>query len=245
MRRIKIAIAYDGTDYYGFQRQKDKPSVQGRIEEALFKKLGCEIKINGASRIDRGAHAEGQVIAFSESSKMTPDEIKRALNSVLPKDIVVLEATEVSLDFNPRHAKERVYRYTILNQETRSCFLRKYSYFYPFSLNVRKMREATEFIIGRHDFSPFSGKGWRNPYREIKEIKIKRRFGEHKERLIIFDITGDSFLPQMIRTIIGGILEVGKGKKDISYLKNILSKKAEKPFIVPALGLSLSEVSYK
>lgn len=244
MRRIKLTLSYDGTDYYGFQRQKDKPSVQGRLEEALLKITKEEIQIKGASRIDRGAHAEAQVVAFSTDSKMTPEEIKRALNSVLPKDIVVLEAREVSLDFNPRHAKERVYRYTILNQEKRSVFLRRYSYFYPFSLNIRKMQEASRFIIGRHDFSPFSGKGWQNPYREIKEIKIKRRLGEHKERFIFFDITGDSFLPQMIRTIIGGILEVGRLKKDVLYLKEILSKRAEKSSIVPALGLSLCEVRY-
>jgi tRNA pseudouridine38-40 synthase len=245
MRRIKLTLSYDGTDYYGFQRQKDKPSVQGRLEEALLKITKEEVQTNGASRIDRGAHAEAQVVTFSTDSKMTPEEIRMALNSVLPKDIVVLEATEVSLDFNPRHAKERVYRYTILNQEKKSVFLRRYSYFYPYSLNIRKMQEASRFIIGRHDFSPFSAQGaWRNPYREIKEIKIKRRLGEHKERLILFDITGDSFLPKMIRTIMGGILEVGRLKKDVLYLKEILSKRAEKPFIVPALGLSLSEVRY-
>ncbi|MEK9150017.1 MAG: tRNA pseudouridine(38-40) synthase TruA [Candidatus Desantisbacteria bacterium] len=244
MRRIKIDLAYDGTDYYGFQRQKDKPSVQGRLEEALFKITKCEIKIKGASRIDRGAHAEAQVVAFSTTSKMTPDEIKRALNSVLPGDIVVLGSSEASLDFNPRHAKERVYRYTILNQKMRSVFFRRYSYFYPYPLNIRKMQESARLIIGKDDFSPFSGKGYRNPYREVKEIKIKRMLGRAKERLILFDITGDSFLPQMIRTIIGGLLEVGRCKKDILYLKDILEKKAERPVIVPALGLSLSEVRY-
>ncbi|MBU1261507.1 tRNA pseudouridine(38-40) synthase TruA [bacterium] len=244
IRRIKLTLSYDGTDYYGFQRQKDRPSVQGRIEEALFKITKSEIKIKGASRIDRGAHADGQVVAFFTGSVMMPDEIKRGLNSVLPKDIVVLLAEEVSADFNPRHAKERVYRYVIINQQTRSVFLRRYGYFYPHPLNVRKMQEATGFIIGRHDFSPFSGKDYKNPYREIKEIKIKRGLGRAKERLILFEVTGDSFLPHMIRTIIGALIEVGREKKPILYLKDILEKRAERPSIVPALGLSLSEVRY-
>ncbi|MFH0774761.1 MAG: hypothetical protein V2A53_04610 [bacterium] len=166
LRRIKLTLSYDGTDYYGFQRQKDKPSVQGRLEEALFKITKCEIQIQGASRIDRGAHAEAQVVAFWTGSKMTPDEMQRALNSVLPKDIVVLLAEEVSGDFNPRHAKERVYRYTILNQEVRSVFFRRYSYFIPIHSILERCRRQQNLLLEGMTFLLFLAR--------VTEIPIER-----------------------------------------------------------------------
>jgi tRNA pseudouridine38-40 synthase len=244
MRKMRLKIAYCGTAYSGWQRQKDGRGVQNVVEEAISRVTQEEIRVKAASRIDAGAHSLCQIVCFETEREFSCEVIKDAVNSVLPKDIVVLKAEDVVSSFNPRHAKERRYRYTVLNQAERSCFLSRYTYFYPYPLNLKRMQRASEALVGKHDFTPFASPSSRRPYREVKEIKIRRKKGLFGERLIIFDITGDSFLPHMIRRIVGTLIDVGRRKIQPEEIKRILEEKKGAGPAVPACGLVLLEVIY-
>jgi len=246
MRNIKLTIAYDGTNYYGFQKQRDKPTVAGRLEDAIFKVTKEETKIIGASRLDCGAHSLGQVASFKTKSKLLANNLKNALNSFLPPDIIIKDVEDVDETFNPRHAKQRRYRYIVLNNSYKSPIFLRYSYFFPKFLNIEMMREVGQIFIGKKDFSSFVRGDGRSPIREIKSISITQNEGYFGENLIFFDITGVSFLHNMIRCIVAVILKVGEKHLSLKDARDILFAKDRKlaPWITPPQGLFLMGVDY-
>ncbi|MEW6680141.1 MAG: tRNA pseudouridine(38-40) synthase TruA [bacterium] len=246
MRNIKLTIAYDGTNYYGWQRQKDKPTVQRMLETAIFKVAKENVKTIGASRIDKGAHALAFVATFKTGSNIPALNLKNALNSFLPYDIIIKNIEEIDLSFNPRHAKERRYRYIVLNDRVKSPVFLRYSYFFPGSLNIEMMKEASNIFVGKMDFSSFVRRDERNPVREIKSISISSQMGIFSENLIFFDISGISFLHNMIRCIVATLIKVGSGLLNLDAVSSIIHGKNRKlaPWTTPSHGLFLIGIDY-
>ncbi len=160
MRNIKLVIEYDGTNYHGWQLQPGLKTIQGMLESSLSTIAKADVTLYGAGRTDAGVHALGQVANFRTDSRMTPEEFRMALNSVLPGDIVIKHVQEVQEDFHARYsAVSRTYRYTILNEKTPSAFLRNYVYRVPDSIDVDSMADACKALLGTHDFSSFASTG--------------------------------------------------------------------------------------
>ncbi|MBU1487332.1 tRNA pseudouridine(38-40) synthase TruA [bacterium] len=249
-KNIKLLIAYEGTDYHGWQRQSDLKTVSGTLEEALFKLTGEKISLIGASRTDSGVHAQGQVANFITKSKIPIKAYPPALNSFLPRDIVVYESQEVPLSFHARYsAKLRIYRYLILNSCYPSPLSRRFATYIPYKLDLGLMKEGAKYLLGTHDFTSFSScQPHRNPVRTIDRLSIEKAY--HREdgegSHIKFEIAGQSFLGQMIRIIVGTLLKVGKRKFPPSKIKEILEarNRASASQGVPACGLCLLRVQY-
>ena len=247
MRTFKITFEYDGAGFCGWQTQaQGERTVQGAMGEVLLKIFKQPIKVIASGRTDSGVHARGQVISFKADTRMKPLEIKRAMNSLLPKDIAVHEAREVKDDFHAQYSvKEKTYRYTILNRKHRSAFLRDRVYFYPYALNVLDMRHAAKYLVGRHDFKSFQAydpiRAQRQTVRTIKKIVIKK-----EEDLIHIEVTADGFLYKMVRNIVGTLLSVGSGQLLLSEMPKILKAKNRKKAgtTAPAEGLCLMAVKY-
>jgi len=254
MRNLKIKIEYKGTNYCGWQTQKNnrntrlqtlqRKSIQEIIEEILQKILQEKVKLISSGRTDAGVHALGQVANFKTTSNIIPKRLQKSLNDLLPEDIVVSSVEEVGGDFHSRfNAKSKVYRYTILNRNYPSVFLKDTVYFYPYPLDIRLMRKESRVLIGRHDFKSFqaSGKKEIDTIRTIKKIKILKN-----KDLIFVDIEGNGFLHNMVRSIVGTLLEIGRGRLRRGSLKKILlsrDRKAAGPTL-PARGLCLVKVNY-
>ncbi len=246
MRNIRLTLQYDGTNYFGWQRQKNTPLTIAEILGKILKKiLREEIKLIAAGRTDAGVHARAQVVNFTTVSSITVLRLRQSLNSLLPKDIRIVKAQGVSLDFNSRYsAKSKTYRYTILNSHSSDVFLRRYvNHFSRFRLDVSAMREASSILVGSHDFSSFkrTDKLKKTTVRELKEIKIIKNGA-----LIHIEVTANSFLYHMVRNIAGTLIEIGKGKLAPESLKKILQAKDRKRAgpTAPACGLCLMKVKY-
>lgn len=245
MRNIKLTIEYDGTNYFGWQIQPKGETIQGVIEERLKKITSEHVHLIGAGRTDSGVHALGQVANFKTNSNIDIFSLKRALNSLLPEDIVIKKVEEVDLGFNARkHAKTKVYEYRILNRETPSVFLRRFTWHIPYKLNLGEIKKATEILIGEHDFSSFrsSGSTAKNSIRKIFRAEWKRS----RDGLVLFEIEANGFLKQMVRSIVGTLIEVGRGKIDVETFKKILESKDRRKAgpTAPANALILKEVKY-
>lgn len=249
MPNYKLTIEYEGTNYHGWQRQKTKVTVQEIIEQGLEKIFDEKIRIMGQGRIDSGAHALGQVANFKMEKDFNLLNLKKALNSILPQDIRIKDAESVDDKFHARYsAKARHYRYVIYRGEF-SVWLRKFAYFYPYELNIKNMKEAAQYLIGRHDFSPFqtTGSPVKSPVKTVKSIEIEKGdfdfFGELP--VLSFNIEADAFLYRMVRNIVGTLLEVGRGRIQPAEVKEILNRgKSRKGQTVPAYGLYLVKVEY-
>lgn len=245
MRNIKLIIEYDGTNYLGWQIQPKGDTIQGVIEEKLKRITGEDIHLIGSGRTDAGVHALGQVANFKTNSRIDILSLKKALNSLLPKDIVIKKVEEVDLNFNARKdVKSKVYEYRILNQDTPSAFLRAYAWHIPYKINWNEIKKATQILIGEHDFSSFrsAGSKVKNNIRKILRAEWKKG----QEGLILFEIEASGFLKQMVRSIIGTLIEVGKTKIDAQEFKNILESRDRRKAgpTAPAHGLFLKEVKY-
>jgi len=245
LRNIKLKIEYDGSNYSGWQRQKNKRTLQQTIEENLEKVLKEKIRLIGSGRTDSGVHAEFQVANFKTKSKLKLRDIQNALNSLLPKDISILEIEDVPLDFHSQYdVKSKTYRYIVLNSRQRRPLSERYSYFFPYRLNLKLMREESKYLLGEHDFSSFqnSDKKERNRIRKILDLKI-----EKKGEFIYFNIKANGFLKGMVRNIVGTLLEIGRGRFKKGDLKRILEAKDRRKAgpTIPAKGLCLVEVNYK
>jgi tRNA pseudouridine38-40 synthase len=244
-KNIKLIIEYDGTDYYGFQIQPEGNTVQGEIERSLSVIFQRPVKIYGAGRTDAGVHARGQVVNFKHSTERTAEQIQRALNGLLHKDIAVTSAEEVDENFHARYsAKRRKYKYKILNRPYRGVFLRDFAFFYPHYLNVELMAEACKIFTGTHDFTSFKASS-----REVKS-NIRTIFLFHcyrSEDLIIFEIEADGFLHMMVRILTGTIIQAGRGRFSLEKLRQILEAKDRRQAgpTLPPHGLSLMEVKYE
>jgi len=248
MINVKLTIKYEGTKYYGWQRQKNFLSIQKIIEEKVSKMTNEEIKIKGSGRTDAGVHALGQVANFKTNSNIPIQKIPFTLNNLLPDDIRIKRAEEVDDDFHARYsAISKIYHYYIFNSDRDhfypSFFLNKYVYYIHKNIDILKMKKAGKLVLGEHDFSSFScsGSGIKNPIRNLKKINIKKN-----RKIICFQIEANAFLYKMVRGIVGILLEVGQGKIDHHEIKRILEAKnrRESGKIVPAKGLFLMQVKY-
>lgn len=247
-RRIKMCLAYDGTGYAGWQVQTKQPwvkTVQGTVEEALRKitKEG-DLTVTGAGRTDAGVHARGQVIHFDTESRIPIERFPLALNSVLPADIRCWHAEEVPTSFHAQYsAKAKHYSYTIDQGPVPDVFLRNYAYHFPHPLDVGAMAEAGAMLLGTHDFRSFcaSGSSVKNFERTIMEFNIRQ-----SGSIIYVNIIGDGFLYNMVRIIVGTLLEIGQGKRPPFSMKQIIEARdrgCAGP-TVPAKGLCLERVIY-
>lgn len=223
MRNLKLTIEYDGTNFSGWQVQKDKRTVQEEIEIALSKILKEEVSITGSGRTDAGVHALGQVANFKTEKTIKPQELFFAINTMLPIDIVVTGVEEVDEDFNARiSAKKKHYRYVINNGKIPSALNAYREYHFKYFLDVEAMQLAANDILGEHDFKGFSAAGTtvKDTTRTIHLLKINR-LGDR----VIIDVVGSGFLYNMVRIIVGTLLDIGSGKSDICLIKNMLETK--------------------
>ena len=247
MRTFKVTFEYDGAEFCGWQAQaQGERTVQGEMEAVLLKIFKRPVKVIASGRTDSGVHARAQVISFKADTRMKPLEIQRAMNSLLPEDIAVHKAQEVKSDFHAQYSvKEKTYRYSILNRKYRSVFLNDRVYFYPYPLNILKMRQAAKHLAGRHDFKSFQAydplRRERRTVRTIKKITIKK-----EEDLIHIDVTADGFLYKMVRNIVGTLLATGSGQLPADDMSKILKTKNRKAArdTAPAQGLCLMTVKY-
>jgi tRNA pseudouridine38-40 synthase len=240
-RRIALLLEYDGTRYQGFQLQASAPTIQGELERAIQALTGVRVK--AASRTDSGAHARGQVVAFTTSSGYPPQVFLRALNHYLPPDIKVRGAWEAAPGFDPRRqARSRVYRYTILNSETPSPLVMPFAHWVREPLDVEAMARAASLLLGTHDFAPFAGKvpGRRSTVRRVYRWDVWRE-GE----LVIMEAEANAFLPHQVRRTAGALVAVGLGRMTLEEFGAILEGRRElKGTALPARGLCLMRVKY-
>ncbi|MBI5043521.1 MAG: tRNA pseudouridine(38-40) synthase TruA [Nitrospirae bacterium] len=259
-KNIKLIIEYDGTGYHGWQHQPRHINIQQTIKEKIETIAKEKINLIGASRTDAGVHAIAQVANFKTKSRMNEGEWQRALNSLLPSDIVIKKTEVVPPDFHARFsAKGKIYKYLILNQPVPSALYRNYAWHIPYPLKVNEMRKAAKSLIGRHDFSSFraSSCSAENPVRRIKRLVItkipsypplvKGGRGDYIDNFIQIVIEADAFLHHMVRNIIGTLIEVGTGKLLPSRIDSILKAKDRRLAgkTAPPHGLYLVKVIYK
>ncbi|MBN2453602.1 MAG: tRNA pseudouridine(38-40) synthase TruA [Candidatus Omnitrophica bacterium] len=246
MRNIKLTIRYDGTNYAGWQFQKNAVSIQETLQKAIKKVTGRKASVIASGRTDAGVHALAQTANFRTPSKIPLKNLRMALNTILSDDIVIFGAEEVSLKFNAqKDAKSKVYRYTIYNRDFMDPLLRRYAAKCFFKLDEALMRKGAKYLVGRHDFTSFRTKdkedGSASAVRNVRRIKIARN-GD----IVRVEIEADGFLYNMVRNIIGTLIEVGRGKYPPQYVKEILVKKDKRSCgpTAPAKGLCLVNVRY-
>ena len=244
MRNIKLTISYDGTRYCGWQFQKNGRSIQQVIQSRLKKITGENANLTASGRTDAGVHAEAQIASFKTRSKIPSKNLQMALNSALPKDIVVTHVDEVSPNFaSQRNAKSKLYRYTITNDNLVDPFIRHFATKCFYRLDAGLMRQAARNLVGKHDFRSFQtkdGEG-KNAIRTINNIKVEKR-----GKLLYIYIEADGFLYNMARNIVGTLVEAGRGKIKPGSVKEILLKKDRRAAgpTMPAKGLCLVKVNY-
>ena len=244
MRNIKLTIEYDGTNYHGWQIQPNGITIQEVIQNALTALTKTQTQIIGAGRTDTGVHAAGQVANLFTDSKMSSESIQKALNSLLPDDVVITEVQDVSPDFHARFsALSRTYRYTILNREFPSAFLGNTAYFLPRPIHVERIDDICRALIGKKDFSSFqrSGSERINPICEVFGASCRR-----DADLVYFQIEADAFLRGMVRAIIGTALKLQETPDQINQFQKILDAKDRSVAgpSAPAHGLLLIAVKY-
>lgn len=246
MRNIRLLLAYDGTNYHGFQRQDitHGPTVQGTLESTWMKLVEEDVTLATAGRTDTGVHASGQVVNLKTSARIPADKIPKAFNSLLPRDIRILQADCVPDDFNARWlAKWKRYDYQIDNSSIPNIFKRLYAAHVPIPLNVDKMQQAANFLEGRHNFKTFAAAGGSS---KTFERTIYRCQVKEEHRLIKVSCVGDGFLYHMVRIIVGTLIEVGKGHIPPEEIPDIIASQERRRarVIAPAHGLTLAHVNY-
>ena len=244
MRNIRLDLCYDGTRYNGWQRQKvHDNTIQGKIETALSRILGEPIEISASGRTDTGVHARGQVANFHTESRMDCEEILEQLRRYLPEDIGVYSCREVSPRFHSRlNALEKTYQYRVWNSRMPCVFDRRFVAEYPVALDVDAMQEAARLLLGTHDFSAFCAnkKMKKSTVRTIKAFTVERVDEE-----IRFTVTGNGFLHNMVRILVGTLIEVGRGERSLESIPELFGGKREQAgFLAPGKGLCLMEVRY-
>lgn len=243
-KKVRLFVAYDGSNYCGWQVQPNGNTIEAELNKALSDLLGEEITVIGASRTDAGVHSLGNVAIFTTTARMPAEKFSYALNQRLPEDIVVQKSDEVPLDWHPRYVEsKKTYQYKILNREFPLPLERKNSYFYYRSLDVERMQQAASYLVGEHDFKSFCAANAQveTTVREIYSCDVARE-GE----LITITVTGSGFLYNMVRIIAGTLIEVGNGAMEPSAIPAILAttdRSAAGP-TAPACGLTMLGVEY-
>jgi tRNA pseudouridine38-40 synthase len=248
LRFFKLILEYDGTDFHGWQVQPDQRTVQGTLIEALKTITRSEVTVRGASRTDRGVHAFGQVARAAIQTRIPETKIRPALNGILPDDVSVRLASEVTEDFYPRyHARGKHYRYLVTNHDWRSPLHRRSSWHRRPKLNVSWMAEAAKVLVGRHDFASFTrAKQERTTTRTVTDLMVTAVDSEIRPNIISVDVAGDGFLWNMVRTIVGTLVEVGQGRIAVAEMAGILAARNRccAGQTAPPQGLSLMQVFY-
>lgn len=223
VRNIKLKIAYDGTNYSGWQTQLNRPTIQETIEEVISIVMKQKVNLTGSGRTDSGVHALGQVANFTADTNIPEEKIKIALNSILPLDIRIIDSEDVSMDFNSRfNAHDKTYMYQIYNDRVWNPFYSRYSCFVPVKLDFGKMENAVKSLIGTHDFSGFmaSGSQSKTTVRTVYDVNLTK-----EDKLLKLYITGNGFLYNMVRIIAGTLIDIGKGIKNVDSIENAINKK--------------------
>ncbi len=242
--RIKLTIAYDGTDYRGFQSQVNGRAIQDVVNDACTDLFGTKIKTIGASRTDAGVHARGNVAVFDVETRIQPSKIAFALNARLPEDIRIIDSRAVPDDWHPRYQKTvKTYSYHIINRVHPDPLTRHMEMHLYYALDEKKMDEAAKLIIGEHDFASFcsAGNSTSTTVRTIYDASV-RRDGDH----VIFTVTGNGFLYNMVRILAGTLMDIGQGRYEPSKMTEIIDAKdrsAAGPTAI-AKGLILEEIQY-
>ena len=246
MRNIRIKLAYDGTDFHGWQVQPNQATIQGALQDVLTEIEGNTVEIHGSGRTDAGVHALGQVASFHLKNTIPTENLRRAMNRLLPDAIRVLEAEEVDTNFHPRRrAVSKTYEYRILRGEVCPPFSSRYVYHHPYPLNEPAMAKAANAFAGTHDFRSLAAAGG-----EEKESTVRTIFLSELEKdgdLLTYRVRGNGFLYRMVRNIVGTLVEVGRGNKAAADIDRILAAKqrSEAGPTVPARGLFLVEVQFR
>jgi tRNA pseudouridine38-40 synthase len=255
MSKIRLFLEYDGTPYHGWQIQTGNPTIQGVLEDRVFRITGERSRVTGASRTDAGVHALEQVAVFRTGSGLDPAIIKRALNAVLPGDIRVLETSVAEDSFRPRDdAVEKSYFYLIAHRGESSAFLHRYTWHVPQKLDLRAMLRAAECLVGRHDFSSFmaTGSGIKDPIREIFSLRIEElekidfMTAGLKGCFLKISMAANGFLRHMVRNIVGTLIETGTGRIASDEMKDILESHDRKRAgrTAPPNALFLEKIKY-
>jgi tRNA pseudouridine38-40 synthase len=244
LRNLKLTIAYDGTHYQGWQLQAKGMTIQGALEEKLSLITGEPIRLKAAGRTDAGVHAWGQVANFTTEYLIPTPALQKALNSMLPGDIVIIDIQEMEPDFQARyHAKSKNYVYRILHQPHPSPFERQYAWYIRKPLETEKMRQAAEYLLGKHHFGSFQASGCsaKNPVKTIYSLNL-----QPNSHILIGDIRASGFLRHMVRNIVGTLVAVGLGKISPDDVKTILDARdrTQAGPTAPPQGLYLAKVEY-
>ncbi|MCD8096812.1 MAG: tRNA pseudouridine(38-40) synthase TruA [Lachnospiraceae bacterium] len=242
MRRIKLVVAYDGTNYQGWQIQNNGETIESTLNRALLELTGEEIHVHGASRTDSGVHAMGNLAVFDTEARMAADKFSYALNQRLPEDIRIQHSCEVPPDYHPRYQKTvKTYEYRILNREFPLPAYRLNTYFVYYPLDEERMRQAAAYLVGEHDFRSFCAAGAqvKTTVRTIYELSVDRQ-GE----LLTIRVRGGGFLYNMVRIIAGTLIRVGNGDWEPERVKTILEARDRTLAgpTAPAKGLTLMSI---
>ena len=242
--RYKVTVAYDGNNYAGFQSQVNALAIQDVIENTIYKNFSEKIRIVMSSRTDAGVHAKGQVFHFDSDKKKNLGKLKYSFNSLLPKDIHVLKVENVSDNFHARFSvKNKTYEY-IINTGEYDVFSKSYAYQCFYHLDIELMKKGAALLIGEHDFSSFntsSEKEYPNQVRTISEFKITTK----KDKIII-RVTSTGFLRNMVRIMVGTLIDLGRGQKTLKDIKDMLDHpcKSTRRFNADPHGLYLIKIRY-
>jgi len=238
-KRVRLVVAYDGTNYHGWQIQKNGITIESELNRCLSDLLGETIEVIGASRTDSGVHAMGNIAVFDTVNRMPAEKISYALNQRLPEDIRIQKSEEVALDWHPRHCESRkTYEYRIYRSEFPMPVKRLYSVFTYHKLDVQRMQEAAVYLVGEHDFKSFcqTGAQVESTVRTIYSVEVEEQGAD-----LVIRVCGNGFLYNMVRIIAGTLLEVGQGKRTPEEMPKILEAR-ERTFAgptAPAHGLML------
>jgi len=253
MRNIRLSIAYDGTDFHGWQRQPRAASIQSCLEAVLERIVGRGMKVVASGRTDAGVHAAKQVVNFKTSSPIPCPNLVQALNDLLPPTVRVREAAEVPDAFHARYAvRSKTYRYRILQAPVCSPFIARFVYHYPYPLDRRRMAEGARLIEGRNDFASFAGScasedvPQESSSSTVREIFTSRLLWRARTSILAYEIRGEGFLHHMVRNIVGTLIELGRGKLEPGDMVRILEARDRTLAgpTAPAQGLCLMKVEY-
>lgn len=244
MKRVMLIVAYDGTNYHGWQMQPNAVTIEQILNEKLSELLKEDIQVIGASRTDAGVHAEGNVAVFDTNTSIPGEKISYALNHLLPEDIVIQESFEVEPDFHPRKCDSiKTYQYRILNRNFNLPVKGRNAYHFYRKLDLDKMRKAAAYFVGKHDFKNFC-----SSHTQAKStIRIIYSFDiEEEDEEIVLTVSGNGFLYNMVRMLTGTLLDVGTGRMSPDKIPELLAAKerVHSPNTAPARGLTLLDIEY-
>ncbi len=243
MKTLKLTIVYNGAKFFGWQKQEGMRTVQGELENAMFSLTGQNVAVEGSGRTDKGVHALGQVASVCFDCNIPVKNFKRAINNLLPEDIFVKKVEIAHDDFHARFsAKRKTYRYVVQVGGVRPIIMHNLRAFYPYEVDLQKMKNCAKLLLGKHNFKGFcsSGTQVQSFEREIFDISIKK-----KGRVYSFEVTGSGFLYNMVRIIVGTLLEFGRNKLSLDDIQKALDgERKHAGVVMPACGLYLKDVFY-